>query len=110
MSRFGHYHAENILRHSTSVRAVVRLIFLLGCLGLTACSFLVKSQHWLPETKDTKWGRSDACVVYRGYSNVTSAKFEYKDVAISVCPRFKGGRALAGGPPGLPIIPNPFAL
>jgi hypothetical protein len=49
-------------------------------------------------------------VHYRGYSDVRSAKIEYKDVTISLCPRFKGGPALAGGPPGLPIIPNPFAL
>lgn len=53
---------------------------------------------------------SDVCAHYRGYSDVKSAKLEYKDVTISVCPRFKGGPALAAGPPGLPIIPNPFAL
>jgi hypothetical protein len=110
MRRFSHCQGENIVRRSTKMKVLVPLVFLLCCLGLTACSFLVKSQHWSPETKDTKWVSSDVCVHYRGYSNVKSAKFEYKDVTISVCPRFKGGPALAVGPPGLPIIPNPGAL
>jgi hypothetical protein len=78
-------------------------------LTLSACSSIVKSQHWAPETKDSKWLSSEICMSY-GYSDIEFAKFKHKDVSISICPHLKGGRVVAFGPPGVPLLPNPFGL
>ena len=95
------------MRCCADMRVIIHLLIACFCLSFTACSFMVKSQHWSPQIEDTKWVSSDICMHFR-YSNVKSAKFEHKDVSFSLCPYLKGGRAVAFGPPGLPILPNPF--
>lgn len=99
------------MKHFTSKIVLVNLIFIICFLIFASCSFIGQSKHWSPEMKDnTRWVSSSLCFAPYLFSDVKSARFEYRDISISVCPQLKGGSALTFGPPGLPIIPNLIAL